>query len=89
MHEELNSFNRIAVTEMWVIIVARVVWIGQKIVTQFAGYPKVDAHPVGHFIQPLEYSVGQSEVADGCHRRVPDKLVDSSSAQVVLDVPVR
>jgi hypothetical protein len=25
-----------------------------------------------------------NEVADGCHHRVPEKLVDNSSAQIVL-----
>jgi hypothetical protein len=89
LHEELNAFNRIAVKEMGVIIVAKVVWIGQTIVTHFVGFPRIDVHCVGNFIQPFEYSVGQSKVADGCHRRVPEKLVDSSSAEVVLDAPVR
>ena len=87
-HDELNAFNRIPVKERCVIIVAKVVWIGQTIVADFAAFPRVDAHHVGHFTQPFESSVGQSKVADGCHRRVPEKLVDSSSAQIVLDAPV-
>jgi hypothetical protein len=44
---------------------------------------------VRHVVQPFELCVGRSEVADGCHCRVPEKLIDSSSAQVVLDTPVR
>jgi len=89
LHEELNPFNRIAVREKCVIIDAKVVWISQTKVTHCAGYARVDAHCVEHFIQPFEYSVGRSEVADGCHCRVPEKLVHSGSAQVVLDAPVR
>jgi len=89
LHEELNAFNRIAVEETCVIIVAKVVWIGQTIITHFAGFPRVDGHRVGHFVQHFEYSVGPSEVADGCHRRVPEKLIDSNCAPVVLDTPVR
>ena len=86
--EELNAFNRIAVKPTCVIIVAKVVWICQTIETNFATFPRVDAHRVGHFIQHFEYCVGRSEVAEGCHRRVPEKLVDSRSATVVLDAPV-
>ena len=89
LHEELNGFKRIAVIESCVIIVAKVVWIGQTIVIHCAGCPRVDAHCIGHCVQPFEYSVGRSEVADSCHRRVPETLVDSSSAQVVHGAPVR
>ena len=89
LDEELNAFNKIAVEEVCVIIVTKVVWIGQMIVTHFARFRRVDAHCVRHFVEGFEYSVGHSEVADGCHHRVPEKLVDSSSAQVVLDGPVR
>ena len=88
-HEKLNEFDRIAVKEMCVTIVAKVVWIGEMIVTKFAGFPRVDAHCLGHFVQPCESSVGQSEVADGCHCRAPEELVDCSSAQVVQDALVR
>jgi len=88
MHEELNEFNRIAVKEICVISVVKVVWIGQTIIIHFARYTRVDAHRIGHFVQCFQYSVGRSEVDDGCHHRVPEKLVDSSSAQVVLDTPV-
>jgi hypothetical protein len=66
----------------------KVVWIGQKIATHFDRFPKVDAHRVGHFIQAFGSSVGQCEVTDSCHRRVPENLVNSSSAQVGLDAPV-
>jgi len=38
LHKELNAFNRLAVKEMCVIIVAKVVGIGQKIVTHFADF---------------------------------------------------
>jgi hypothetical protein len=89
LHEELNAFNRVAVKETCVIIVANISWIGRMIGTHFAGLPRVDADCVGHFIQPFESSVGRSEVVDGCQGRVPEKLVDNSSAQVVLDVLVR
>jgi hypothetical protein len=57
-HDELNAFNRIAVNEACVSIVAKVVWISQMIVTHIAGFPRVDAHRVGHFVQPVQYSVG-------------------------------
>jgi len=73
---------------MCVINVANIVWIGQTIVTHFARLPEVDAHRVGHFVQPFGSSMGRSDVADGSNHRVPEKLVDSSSAQVVLDAPV-
>jgi len=32
--------------------------------------------------------VGRSQVANGCHRTVPELPVDNSSAQDVLDGPV-
>ena len=88
-HEELNAFKEIAVKETCGIIIAKIDWIGFTIVTHLAGFPRVDAHCVRHFIQPFEYSVVQSKVADSCPHRVPEKFVDSSSAQVVLDAPVR
>jgi len=88
-NKELNAFNRIAVQERCVINLAKVVWIGQMIVTHSAGYPRVDGHCGGHFVQPFEYSVGQSKVANGCHGRVPEMRIDGSSAQVGLDAPVR
>jgi len=56
-HDELNAFNRIAVKETCVIIVAKVVWNGQTIVTHFARFERVDAHCLGLFFQPFEYSV--------------------------------
>ena len=40
LNEELNAFNWIAVEEMCVIIITKVVSIGQTIVTHFAGFPK-------------------------------------------------
>jgi len=36
LHVELNALDRIAVEEWWVIIVAKVVWIGQTIGTHFS-----------------------------------------------------
>jgi hypothetical protein len=54
LHEELNAFNRIAVKEPCVIIITKIVWIGQMIVPHFAGYPTVDALCMGHFVQPFE-----------------------------------
>jgi hypothetical protein len=89
LHEKVNKFNRIAVKELCVIIVMKVVWISHTIVTHYTAYPSVEAHHVGHFVQPSESRVRQSDIADGCHHRVPEKLVDSSSAQVVLDTLVR
>jgi hypothetical protein len=89
LHELLNTVNRIVIKEMWVTIVAKVVWIGETILIHCAGFRSVDAHCVVHFVQHFENSVGRSEVADSCHCRVPDKLIDSSSAQVVRDTPLR
>jgi len=53
LHEELNAFNRIAVQEMCIIIIAKVIWIGHMIMTHFPGFPRVDAHRTGHFVQPF------------------------------------
>jgi len=53
-HEELNALNRIALKETCVIIVTKVVWISQMIVTHIAELPRVDAHRVGHLVQPFE-----------------------------------
>jgi hypothetical protein len=39
VQEELNALNRIAVKEICVIIVAKVVLIGQTILTQIAQFP--------------------------------------------------
>jgi hypothetical protein len=39
LQKELNAFNRIAVKEACVIIVAKIVSIGQMIVTYFARCP--------------------------------------------------
>jgi len=89
LHEKLNSFNRIPVKGTCAIIVVKVFWIGSMIVTPFAQFSRVDAHHVEHFVQQFQQIVGRSEVAQGCHWRVPEKLFDSSSAQVVLDAPVR
>jgi len=54
LHEELIPFNRIAVKETCVIIVAKVVWIDQMIIAHFAGFPRVDVHRVEHFMRPFE-----------------------------------
>jgi len=89
LSEELNALNSIGIKETFVIIGAIVVWIRQMISTDFARCPTVGAHRVWHFFQTVESSAGWSEVADCCHCRVPEKLVDSSSAQVELDAPVR
>jgi len=53
-HQKLDAFNTIGVKEMCVIMVAKVVWIGQTIVTPIARFPRVNAHRVGHFVQPSE-----------------------------------
>jgi len=54
LHEELNAFNRIVVKQLYAIIVAKVVWISQTVVTQYAGYPTVDAHCIQHWIQHFQ-----------------------------------
>jgi hypothetical protein len=86
--EELNIFNRIAVKETCVSIVLNVVLIGQIIVTHIAGFDRVTPHWIGYFIQPIELSMRWSEVAEDSHCRVPELLVDSISAPIVLHAPV-
>jgi len=54
LHGALNAFNRIAVKAIYVIIVAKVVWIGQMILTHLAGFPRVNAHRAGHLVQSSE-----------------------------------
>jgi len=88
LNGELNAFDRIVVKETCLIIVAKVVWIGKTILTHFARFWRDDPCHVEHLFQPFEWFVGWSEVADSCHRRVPEKVIDSSFAQVVLDSPV-
>jgi len=88
LNEKLNPFEKIATETTCVIIIAKVVWIRQTIVTQFATFPRFDQHRIGHFVQPFELSVGRSEVADSSRCRVPEMLADSSLAHVVLDAPV-
>ena len=87
LHEELDALNRIMMKETCVVIVAKVAWIGQTIVTHFAQFPRVDAHSVEHFIQSFEQSVGRSEVADGCHCRVPEKLSIAALLKLCLTYP--
>ena len=89
LDEKLNAVNRIAVEETCLIIVVMVVCIGQTIVSQDPSFPRVDVYCVGHFVQPFEWGVGRSEVADGCHRRVAEQLVNSSSAQARHNALVR
>ena len=86
LDEELNEFNRMAVEEKCVIIITKVVWICHTIVTPIAQFPRLTANCVGQFLEPFEWSVEQSEVPDGCHRRVPDKLVNTSSPHVMVCV---
>jgi len=87
--EELNAFSRNAEKVTCVSIVAKVVWIGQMIVTHFAGFPSLDTQCAGQCVQPVEYCVGRSEVADGCHHSIPEKLFDSPYVSGVLYAPVR
>jgi len=54
LHEKHNGCTSIAVKEMCVIIIEKVVWIGQMIGMYFAGFPWVDAHWIGHFVESLE-----------------------------------
>jgi hypothetical protein len=88
LHEELKAFNRIVVKESCVVILMKNVWIRKMIVTPFAGFPTVHAHHIGHFVQPVEYSGGGSDVADGWNHRVPDQFIDWSYAHVVLEAEV-
>jgi hypothetical protein len=88
LHKELNAFNRIDGKELERISVTKVIWIGEMIAIHFPAFAGANAHSIRHFVHPVEYSVGQSHVADGCHPRVPEKLAYSSSAQLVLDISV-
>jgi hypothetical protein len=54
LDEELLIFNRIGVKETCAIMVAKVVWISKTIVTQLAGYQRVDAHRIEVFVHPFE-----------------------------------
>jgi hypothetical protein len=69
------------------IIFTIVVRICQMIVAHFGRCSRVDAHGIRHFVHPLEYSVRPSHVADSCHQRIPEMLIESSPTQVVLEVP--
>ena len=89
LDEELKPFNRTMIEEIWVLKIKKIVRIGQMIVALFAWYPKGDAHWIKNFVPPFGSSVGQSEVADSFHCRIPEKLVHNSSAQVVLDTPMQ
>jgi hypothetical protein len=40
LHEELTAFNMIAGKEICVIIVTKIVWIGQTIVTHLPDFPE-------------------------------------------------
>jgi hypothetical protein len=40
VHEGLSASNRIVVIDTGIIIVAKVFWIGETIVTDFAGFPE-------------------------------------------------
>jgi len=86
---ELYAYSRILVKVICVAIAKKVLLIGQTIVIHFAWFTRVNTYRIGHFVQPFEYSVWWREVADSCYHRVSEKLVDGSSAQVVLDTPVR
>jgi len=63
LREQLNAFNSIIVQEMCVIIIVKIVCIGQIILTHFAGFPRVDTYRLEHFIQPMQESVGWSDIA--------------------------
>jgi hypothetical protein len=58
LHHEINVFSGIAVKEIHVIIVMKIVLMGQTIVKCPAPFRIVDAHCVGHSVQTFEYSVG-------------------------------
>jgi hypothetical protein len=88
LHNKHNALNRIAIKETFVIILVKVVWFGPMKVTHIDKFPRVETHCIEHFVPPFESCVGPSEVADNCHCRVPEMLIDNSTAQVVLDAPV-
>jgi len=48
-----------------------VVWIDEKIVTWFARFQTVHYRCIDHFAQLSAWSVGRSEVAEGCQRSIP------------------
>jgi hypothetical protein len=50
LHDEPNTFKRIAVIERCIIIIGMVVWIGKMIVTRIFQYPRNDSHRIGHFL---------------------------------------
>jgi hypothetical protein len=76
------------VEEMCVTIIVKVVCIGQIVVIHIARFPRVNAHPVGHFIEPFKYIAGRSGLVGDSHRSDPQKFVECGSAQLVLDTPV-
>jgi hypothetical protein len=88
-HEELNACYRITEIQTSVIIVTKVVGIGQTIATQATACPVVHAHCAGDLMRPVETSIGQTEVDDGCHRRVLENSIHNNPAKVVLETPVR
>ena len=75
LHDKINSFNQRAVKETYVIIVAKVVWIGKTILTHLARFPIVDTHWVRHFVLWFEEIVRGRKVADNCHHRVVSATV--------------
>lgn len=57
LHVKLNTFNRIVAEETCEKIVAKLDWISQLMVTQYAEIRRVDAYRLGHFVPSCEYSV--------------------------------
>jgi len=75
LHDQINTFNRIAGKVPCVIIVAMVVLISQMIEIHFAWFPSVEAHCVGRFVEPFQWTVVRSEVADSCDGRVTESFL--------------
>jgi hypothetical protein len=71
---KLNVSYTSAVKELCVIIVMKIVWMGQMILTHFVRFPDVNAHYLDHLAQPFEYRVACSQNVDSCHQRVPETL---------------
>jgi hypothetical protein len=89
LHDEINGLNTILGNETGVIMVVKVVWIGQTMVIQYVWFSRVNSHRIGYFIHPFDQSVRQLEDADSYHCMVAEMLIDNSSPQVLLDAPVR
>lgn len=85
LYKELNTFNRIDLHEMCLIIVRKVSCMGPKIVIRFTEFPTANTQRLRYYVIQSESSVGRCQVAGDCHCMVSERLSDCSSAPVVLD----